>query len=522
MRLRLPHFANALLFRISATFLLMLGIVLGGYYFWIEQTVFNPFVNEAEEDWYENASLGELADLAGNIATATAHGESLLVEYGHTISAFDVELAVFSHDGTVLYTAQQDSQSPPTPAVDPHLLQDMTSDEWDFSSFPLPTDVDAYENRIFAVDLIAPQDQDTSTQYLVTSFPSSSMMSSDLNNDAQMIAIQTTIMKALLGLLIYSAISALLIMAWTSRRVHRLSDGVEAFAAGDLGRRVPARSTDEIGTLARNFNDMAASIESMVDKLRAKEEFQRQLIANMSHDLRTPMASMRGYVETLLMDDGQLERRQQERYLKIITGNLDHLNRLIEHMLLLSRFDSGQANFQMETFPLGELADSILLRFEGLAAERSVHLDLAVADDVGLVRAAPLQIAQVLQNLLENAIKFNRPGGSVVVGITRQNELVKVEVRDTGRGIPADDLPQIFERFFTADRSRTRQMADPDSESHESVLGQNTGLGLAIAAKITLAHGSRLRVTSQLGSGSCFSFDLPRVTEEYQDSAAAD
>lgn len=504
-------------------FLLMLAISLGAYYFWIEQTVFSPFANDDEKDWYEGRSITELADLASAIAKAgtdSVLAAKLVSDYGASIRQFNTVLVVFGPDGYPRFAANHDSVEVEIDRVSVELLHDMTDEDWDFSTFPEPTDMHSYENLIFAVDLIPVTPGHPHEEYLASSFGPTTILSEDLNNDAQLMGLQITIMKSLVGLLIYSAVTALLIMAWTSRRIQRLSAGVAAFAEGDFSRRVRARSTDEIGVLARNFNDMAAHIESMVAELTTKERFQRQLIANISHDLRTPMASMRGYVETLLMDDNQLPREQKDRYLKIITGNLDHLNRLVEHMLTLSRFDSGQTAFQLENFPIGELADSVLLRFEGLAAQREISLDLALAEGVGLVHADPLQISQVLQNLLENAVKFNRPGGSVVIEITRRDQRTNIEIRDTGYGIPPEDLPHIFDRFYTVNKSRTRSLGGTGPDQLASALGQNSGLGLAIASRIITEHGGNLRVSSRLGAGTTFEFTLDHSREDFRKLAA--
>jgi len=510
MDIKLPHFANTLLFRISASFLLLMGISLGGYYLWIENVIFNPYQNKAEEHWFDDLSADELDSLATRLADVGRDSLSndILKTYGGTVSPYNVEVVVFDPNGNYLYSTDPDSLKTALQTVNSRLLHDMSQDQWDFGTYPDSSEADAYINRIFDVNVIHSTDAATPVGYLVASYYPMSVVTTDLNADSRMINAQGNIVKVLMALLIYSAITALLIMAWTGRRVQRLSAGVGAFAAGNLSHRVRTRSTDEIGTLGRNFNDMAEHIETMVEKLRQKEQFQRRLIANVSHDLRTPMASMRGYVETLQMPDRQIDDRQKDRYLQIIAGNLDHLERLIEHMLILSRFDSGQATFQMETFPIVELADSILLRFEGLAAESGITLDLTVEGDVVLVHADPLQIAQVLQNLVENGIKFNRPNGTITISLVRHEQRVKIAVSDTGCGIPPADLPHIFDRFFTGDESRTRRSKDPDTPASNHHLGQSSGLGLSIAAKIVAGHNSMLRVESRPGNGTVFRFQL--------------
>ncbi len=514
MKMQLPHFANTLLFRVSATFLLLLGISLSGYYFWIERTVFNPYHNEEEQNWYENLAEDELDSLAVQLATDTETQRERLVDYGNRVLPYEVEVIVFDAEGNYQESSAPDSLGTAVPSMLASLLHDMSSGEWDYGTYPVPNVIHAYENRVFEVDRILGGEDNAVSGYLATSYFPVTTVSDDLNSDSRLLSAQENIFKVLTGLLIYSALTALLIMAWTGRRVQRLSAGVEAFAAGDLTHRMRTRSTDEIGTLGRNFNTMAEHIETMVEKLRQKEQFQRQLIANVSHDLRTPLASVRGYVETLQIKGDQVDAKQQERYLKTIAGNLNHLDRLIEHMLVLSRFDSGQATFRMEKFPIAELADSILARFEGLAADKEVKLESVVDDNVGLVLADPLQIAQVLQNLVENGLKFNQPQGSVVLAIKNLGERVGLEVRDTGPGIPAEHLPHIFDRFFTGDESRTRLMADPDGMGHGHHLGQSSGLGLAIASKIVAGHNSVLRVESRLGKGTTFRFQIDSARDD--------
>ena len=294
--------------------------------------------------------------------------------------------------------------------------------------------------------------------------------------------------------------------------------GVDAFTTGDLTARVPASSSDEIGSLGRHINAMAGRIENMVNELTQKERFQRQLVANVSHDLRTPLASLRGYIETLSMGGQEVSPEERRRYLTVVTDKLDHLDRLIEHVLVLSRIDSGQAAFRCEDFSLGELAGMVLDRCGEPASERAIELDLELEADLPDVHADPLQMGRVLQNLVENGIKFTPAGGRVSVCARRDDGGVCVEVRDTGIGIAPDDLPHIFERFYTGDKSRTVVRAERGSDDH---LSRSSGLGLAIASRIVEGHGSRLEVQSSPGAGSLFRFRLAAARADGHGSAAA-
>lgn len=511
----LPRFTRTLHFRISALFLLMLAAVAGGFYFWLSATVFSADMAAEEEEWYEELAETELDSLArrlGPVLAAPRDMAELLADYGRRIDPFDAEVIVFDSQGRNLTSSAHDSLTLAIAEVDPALLTDMATEGWDYGSYPRPEDIEAYENRIFEVDrLVRADDPDSATAgFLVASFRPVTIGLDELKGGERLIGFQ-----AILLILVYAGLSGLVIMTWMSRRIGNLSQGVQEFAGGNLSRRVAAGSGDEIGALGRHFNTMAAHIEEMVGKLQQKELFQRQLIANISHDLRTPMASMRGYAETLAMKGRNLDEAERERYLATIMANLEHLDNLIDHMLTLSRFESGQAVFNLEVFPLAELVDSVVLRCGPLAEGRGVTLEFDCPEPcLATVNADPLQVAQVLQNLIENGIKFNREGGSVTVGLERaEHNRVGVFVRDTGLGIAPEDLPHIFRRFYTADKSRSRTTS-PGVATVKQHLGQSSGLGLAIASKIVAGHGSELKVESRLGAGTTFRFTLEGAEEE--------
>jgi signal transduction histidine kinase len=500
-----PRFYKTLLFKLSALFLGFLGLCLGGYFLWLESRVLSPYADNAEKDWYENRSEHELESLAARLATGsgdTAAVRRLLSDYQPGVAKYGVELMVFRPDGLALAGAPGDSLTAAVPRLDAALLAKMASQDWDFGTYPNKADVDAYENRVFAVNAIG--DRASPAGWLVGSYPPIEIGTHDVEAGAGLLQTQRLVVKVMGGMLVLAAIVALILMGWTSRRIRRLALAMEAFRTGNLERRVGEGGSDEIDDLGRHFNHMASHISTMVDSLRQKEQFQRQLIANVSHDLRTPMASLRGHVESLDLRFEQLDAAQRSRALQTINGNLDHLDRLVERMLVLSRLDAGQTVVQAEEFSVVELADSVMRRCEHLALPGGIALDLRAETGLPLVKADPLQIAQVLQNLVENGIKFNRPQGSVTVRLAQEpgGGRVRVSVSDTGQGIGAADLPHVFERFYTGDASRTRRDDAPASLQHSS------GLGLAIASKLVAAHGDELTVSSRAGAGATFTFHL--------------
>ena len=494
--------------RLTVMFLLLLAVSIWAYVYWVNSTVLEPYDDDEERHWYEELSEAEIDSLAEELATGWPDlviADSILCTYGPRVSPYEAELILFDAAGSYQASCRPDSLRAAIPEVDPKLLADMSDGEWDFETYPDPRDVDLFVNRIFQVVRIGQEEAGAgAAAYLVASFEPLTVGVGEASRDER-----TMLLGALALLLLYAAGSSLIIMAWTSRRISRLSRGVAAFTAGDLRGRVPDGSQDEIGALGRDINAMAARIETMVEELQRKEQFQRELVANVSHDLRTPLTAVRGYVESLGLREEDLSADERRRYLDIITAKLDHLNALVEHTLVLSRIDSGQAAFRFEDFSLGELAGSVIQRCEPVAGSRGVTLDLELEPGLPDVHADPLQISRVVQNLVENGIKFTPAGGAVHVAARRDGSGVRITVSDTGDGIPAADLPHVFDRFFTGDKSRT---ARPD-DSEPGRLQRSVGLGLAIASRIVAEHDGELAVTSTEGEGSVFWFNLRQAPD---------
>ena len=505
---RLPRFVTSLYFRIAAIFLLLLGLSAGGYYLLINATVFDLDTSADADTWFADLAADELDTLADRITGELGddHGlELMLVEFGERVDAYDAEVAVIGRSGRALATSDPDSLTAAIGSISIDLLESMTADGWDWESYPIPDDIDAYGNRIFEVDpLWADADSTRAADaYLVASFRPYVVSVEELETGTRGLGI-----NAIAFILICAAASGLLIMGWLSRRIRLLSAGVNEFSQGNLAHRIPARSTDELDRLAGQINSMATRLETSIEDLRQKERFQRQLVANISHDLRTPLATLAGYVETLALKHDELPATDRQRYYEIVTASVEHLETLVEHLLVLSRLDSGQAEFRPETFLLPELVDEVMGRCNGLADKQQVELSSTAAQDLPLVHADPLQIGQALQNLIENGIKFNSAGGSVVVEIRSDDAVVAVTVRDTGHGIEPADLPHVRERFFTADKSRSRK-------------GESSGLGLAICDRILEAHGSPLEIESAVGVGTTVRFILPAEQDRLELEAEA-
>jgi signal transduction histidine kinase len=300
----------------------------------------------------------------------------------------------------------------------------------------------------------------------------------------------------LAGVLLLTGLAGLMLFFLLTRRLRRMIASVRKFEEGDYRERIAVRAGDEIGQLGRAFNQMADTIVATLEEIRRTDALRRDLVANVSHDLRTPLANIQGYLETVLMKDQQLGAEERRRFLEIIYHNVTMLNRLVGELFELSKLEARQTEPRPEPFSLAELVQDTALDFQSQAAKQGVALNTALPEDLPLVRADIGMIERALANLIENALQYTPSGGRVTIALEQEEEGVRVSVADTGRGIPARDLPRVFDRFYRADKTRA---------AHKG----GTGLGLAIAQKIVQVHGGALAVESQEEIGTTFSFALP-------------
>ncbi|MFN8538010.1 MAG: ATP-binding protein [Thermomicrobiales bacterium] len=276
--------------------------------------------------------------------------------------------------------------------------------------------------------------------------------------------------------------------------VDSLGAGAAAMARGDLTTRVRADGVAELRALAESFNSMAAQLEAAARERAETERARRDLIAAVSHDLRTPLASLRALAEAL--DDGVVDDPEGiRRYLRLMTGETERLNMLIDDLFELARLESGALRLDRTPSPVQDLISEALERMTAQAGRKGLQLAGEVIGDPPPVLIDGQQVTRVLLNLVQNAIRHTPADGSVTLRAARAEDGVLVEVRDTGEGIGADDLPRVFDRFYRGDPARTREAG--------------AGLGLAIARGIVEAHGGRIWVESAPGQGTLFAFTLP-------------
>ena len=280
--------------------------------------------------------------------------------------------------------------------------------------------------------------------------------------------------------------------------IEKLSEGALQLADGDLSARLSAPSKDEVAGLANALNTMAEELEKSFRRQRELEQARKDLIASVSHDLRTPLASMRAMVEAI--NDGVVsDQATILRYASTLKSEVEHLSTLIDDLFELSRLDSGTIELQLKPSSIEEILDSSLDGMKAQISGRSLNLQSKLEGDIEPVLVDPHKIQRVLYNLIQNAIRHTPADGTIVIEAQDTGQMVRIDVADTGQGIPANDLDKVFDRFYRGEKSRSREYG-------------GTGLGLAIARGIVESHGGRIWVESRPGTGSRFSFSLPKVS----------
>lgn len=307
----------------------------------------------------------------------------------------------------------------------------------------------------------------------------------------------------LLTMLVFAAILSagfgLLYARPLADRIARVRAGTARVAGGELDSEVPVEGHDEVTGLAEDFNRMARALEEAQEREREMERARRDLIAAVSHDLRTPLASTRALIEAVA--DGLAEDPETEgRYLASARRELEHLSRLVDDLFELARIDAGALQLTFEEASLHDLISDTISSFQPQAESRGVRLVGEVSGDVDPVLANPPRLQRVLHNLVSNALRHTPADGTIALRAEPRGAGVQVEVSDTGEGIAAEDLPRVFERSFRVEESRTRRDDAPGA-----------GLGLAIARGLIEAHGGTMDVESSLGGGARFRFTLRRA-----------
>ncbi|WP_062065709.1 sensor histidine kinase [Cellvibrio sp. OA-2007] len=320
-------------------------------------------------------------------------------------------------------------------------------------------------------------------------------------------------LSGLAVILLFAIISALLIFAVLTSPLRKLAQQMNDFQQQELNLHPSstlepvAGTRDEIVYLSSAFAAMRTRIREQMEKLQETDRLRRELISNVSHDLRTPLSSMQGYLEMLTRPSITQEERQT--YMDIAFKHCRRLTQLVKELFELSKLDAGRITPQLENFSLAELLQDVAQKYSLAAQQKNITLSTPQTNQLYMVNADIALIERVFENLIDNALRYTPENGSVELSLTHQSSSVEIAIQDTGIGLEDEDIPHIFERYYCAQKP---------TEYHQ----QSTGLGLAIVKRILELHGSVIRVESKRRQGTLFKFPLPLArTNKLQSEQAA-
>lgn len=311
----------------------------------------------------------------------------------------------------------------------------------------------------------------------------------------------------IVGALLAGALLGGWLFGRVTKPLRRLRQRVVGYGEQGLHQHSPpeqaASGIPEIDDLADAFETMQGQLTEQFQQLDQNDRLRRELIANVSHDLRTPLAAMQGYVETLLVKDDVFDAAQRKHHLEVAHNHTRQLSRLVTELFDLAKMDSGTVQPEVDAFSLTELLQDVVQEFQLQAKQQQVELTLAgITDDVW-VRGDIGLIQRVCENLVSNALRHTPAGGAVRFSVNLVDERIEVALTDTGCGIPAEELPWIFDRYY-----RASSLAPEPAQAHATPAARGTGLGLAIVKKILELHDSAISVESQVNQGTTFRFRL--------------
>jgi len=322
----------------------------------------------------------------------------------------------------------------------------------------------------------------------------------DLVRGSHIMGLSVTILSAGLG---FSLIVALLLFAFLTNPIRRLNRDILFFRAEGLESAGSAfshwrrESPDEIQQLGVAFDELSEQLSMQYQRVKSIDQLRKELLSYISHDLRTPLSSLQGYLETWQIKQSTLTEEESQHYISIAMENAGQISAMVEQLFELAHLDSDEVSIRLEPVVIADLTPDVVQQLEIEAREQQIRLDIRPRDSSLVVFADIEKLERVLTNLIDNAIRHCSPNDTVTVRFEASPAAITIGVEDTGTGIPPDDIERIFEPHFKARNTRTGKKT-------------NTGLGLAITKRLLELHGATIEVTSRLGEGTRFSFALAR------------
>jgi len=305
-------------------------------------------------------------------------------------------------------------------------------------------------------------------------------------------------LRGIIITLLVTLVTGLIIIRLITKNLSRILEVMQKFKQGDLTARISVKSAGDVQQVGNIFNEMADILTQNIEKLKGVEVLRRELIANVSHDLRTPIAIIQGYIDTLQMKQDSLTPDERKRYLAIIAESTCKLEKLVSELFELSKLEANQVKPVMEPFFISELVNDISSKYQLIAKDKNISITTFLSKELPAVYADVSLIERVMQNLIDNAIKFTPNGGKIIIKTNKLKDVIEIRVEDNGPGIAENDRQQIYGRYYKA--------------NNFTDLKNSTGLGLAIIKKILDLHQSSLELVTEVNAGTAFIFKLPIYT----------
>jgi len=281
-----------------------------------------------------------------------------------------------------------------------------------------------------------------------------------------------------------------------TRRLDVIKKTFKDFERGELHKRIPLKGNDEITDLSRCFNHMADTVLESMNEMKKTDKLRRDLVANVSHDLRSPLSSIQGYMETIQMKGDSISQEELQSYLDTVLANTKKLNRMIDDLFELSKLDADNVIPNLEAVSLAELVQDLAHQFTPIAKQKKIQIKTIYPENPHTQIIADVSLLdRALSNLIDNAIQHTPEGGTVTIRSIQNGKDISLEISDSGTGIPESDIPHIFDRFYQVDKSRSNS--------------SGAGLGLSIAQKILQLHGAKISVQSLINKGTTFKILMP-------------
>lgn len=438
------------------------------------------------EEWLRKLA-GNLSGVAGEpLAELTENPTALtpyedLEKYLLAHSGQDIEVSITDREGTVIISSN--TAMPDRRLTAPEVREALSGE----GPSNVRTDEAGRRKIHLALPVAGREGRVVGTVYLIGSLE---------RIDATLTGMRTILFSTTLLALAIAAVLSFFLSRTITVPVHNLTARAADLAGGRFDRLIEVVSEDEIGRLAGMFNHLTVRLRETLEEISAEDRMRREFVANVSHELRTPLTTVRTYAETLLEGGADTDAETSARFLRVIMGETDRMARLVEDLMTLSRLDSDRIQLDRHELDVTDVVTEVAERFAERCRRKKIDLRVTAAPDLPPVTADRDRLEQVLTNLLGNAVDFTPEGGTISIGAERVGEKVAVSVRDSGVGIPAEDLPRIFDRFFRVERGRSREFG-------------GTGLGLSIARDLVEAHGGRIAIESETGDGTEVRFTLP-------------